>query len=121
MLRKYIRKIAGGLSFTAALFVFQACYGTPQDFSDDVFIEGKVVSSKTQDPIQGIKVSVKELNQYNYTSNTGHFSFYLVSIEKYSLSFEDNDGATNNRFQKFDTLLTQINDGIFLNIQLNEE
>ena len=27
---KIIRKILKGLSLTAALFVFQACYGTPQ-------------------------------------------------------------------------------------------
>lgn len=27
---KLIRKIFGGISLTAAMFVFQACYGTPE-------------------------------------------------------------------------------------------
>lgn len=29
-MRKLIRSVLKGVSFTAALFVFQACYGTPQ-------------------------------------------------------------------------------------------
>lgn len=121
MYRKFIKNILGGLSFTAALFVFQACYGTPQDFNEDVLVEGKVTAVNTDTPVSGIKVTVKELNQYNFTNNSGHFSFYLDSMENYSLSFEDVDEAENNSYQKFDTLLTQVNGNIFLNIHLRED
>ena len=29
-MKKWVRKILKGISLTAALFVFQACYGSPQ-------------------------------------------------------------------------------------------
>jgi hypothetical protein len=32
------RKLLGGLSLTSALFIFQACYGTPHDMGLDIFI-----------------------------------------------------------------------------------
>ena len=73
MKRNWIRKLIGGLSFTTALFVFQACYGTPQDFGADVFIEGLVKSKKTGEPIKGIKVSVADNPQYQYTDEDGEF------------------------------------------------
>ena len=59
MHKKWVRRIVGGLSFTSALFVFQACYGTPQDFGLDILLEGQVKSKSTGLPIQGIKVSVE--------------------------------------------------------------
>jgi len=34
MKRNWIRNVIGGLGFGSVLFVFQACYGTPQDFGD---------------------------------------------------------------------------------------
>ena len=55
MKRNWVRRIIGGISFTSALFVFQACYGTPQDFGFDLFIEGQVKSASTGLPVKGIK------------------------------------------------------------------
>ena len=40
MKRDWKRKIIGGLFLTSVAFVFQACYGTPQDFGNDLLIEG---------------------------------------------------------------------------------
>ncbi|HOI78276.1 MAG TPA: hypothetical protein PLI30_01590 [Petrimonas sp.] len=77
MRQNWIRNIVGGLSFTTALFIFQACYGTPQDFGLDVFVEGKVVSKTTGEPIKGIKVSAASL-QHTVTDDKGMFSFYTV-------------------------------------------
>lgn len=33
---KWLHNLLKGLSLTAALFVFQACYGTPPGFPDDI-------------------------------------------------------------------------------------
>ena len=36
---KWIHNLLKGMSLTAALFVFQACYGTPPGYPDDFFTE----------------------------------------------------------------------------------
>ena len=36
---KWIHNLLKGMSLTAALFVFQACYGTPPGYPDDFFSE----------------------------------------------------------------------------------
>ena len=48
MKRNILRKIIGGISLTSVMFVFQACYGTPQDFGFDLLVQGQV-KSKTSD------------------------------------------------------------------------
>jgi hypothetical protein len=40
MKRNLLRRVLGSLSLTTAAFIFQACYGTPQDFGLDVYISG---------------------------------------------------------------------------------
>ena len=44
MKSNWIRKIIGGMSLTTAMFIFQACYGTPQDMGLDMLVEGQVKS-----------------------------------------------------------------------------
>ena len=39
---KWIHNLLKGMSLTAALFVFQACYGTPPGYPDDFFTEETV-------------------------------------------------------------------------------
>jgi len=39
---KWIHNLLKGMSLTAALFVFQACYGTPPGYPDDFFTEESV-------------------------------------------------------------------------------
>ena len=117
MKRNWIRNIIGGLSFTPALFVFQACYGTPQDFGLDLFIEGKVVSKATGEPIKGIKVSAPQL-QYTITNDKGEFSFYTIKSDKVQISFEDIDGAENGTFIKKDSIFSMVKDKVYLNIKL---
>ena len=36
---KWLHNLLKGLSLTAALFVFQACYGTPPGYPEDCFEE----------------------------------------------------------------------------------
>lgn len=120
MKRNFIRKILGGLSLTSALFIFQACYGTPQDMGLDILVEGKVKSKTSGLPIKGIKVSDVINGQYDLTDNDGLFSFYTEKHENMKFRFEDVDNMENGSFQNKDTLLTVIEEKVFLDINLNE-
>ena len=117
MKRNWIRNIIGGLSFTTVLFVFQACYGTPQDFGLDSFVEGKVVSKTTGEPIKGIKVSALK-HQYEITDQNGKFSLYVPKSDGVTITFEDVDGAENGVFIKKDSVISTQKDRIYLDIKL---
>jgi hypothetical protein len=121
MKRNWRRKILGGLSLTSALFIFQACYGTPQDMGLDIHIEGQVRSGKTHNPAKGIKVSVTDKMQYQLTDEGGNFSLYTETADKYNIRFEDIDAAQNGSFVAKDTLLTKIDKTVYLNIALEEK
>lgn len=110
-----------GLCLTSVAFVFQACYGTPQDLGFDILLEGKVVSRTTGLPIKGIKVSITDGPQYVYSDNEGNFGFYSEYRENLPLTFEDIDGIENKHFIKKDTLLKVNNERIFFNIALDEK
>lgn len=109
-----------GICLTSVAFVFQACYGTPQDFGMDTFIEGKVNAKKSGLPIQGIKVSVENSMQYTYTDNQGYFSLYTEKRDSTKLNFADIDSTENNSYIDKDTLLTTNEQHIYLNIELDQ-
>jgi len=122
MKSKLVRKIIGGLSFTTALFVFQACYGTPQDFGADALITGVVKSKTTGLPVKGIMVSVPDYQQYLYTERDGTFSLYTVPDESCKITFRDNDAELNGTFLDKDTLLSvHPGDRVHLNIFLQDK
>jgi hypothetical protein len=121
MKRNWRRKILGGLSLTSALFIFQACYGTPQDMGLDVFLEGQVKSKKTGMPVKGIKVSVTDKMQFEYTNEDGKFSLYTETADSYKVRFEDIDSNQNGLFIGKDTLLTNIDKTTYLRIALEEK
>jgi hypothetical protein len=120
MKRNWIRALLRVFSLTSAMFIFQACYGTPQDFGLDLFIEGQVKAKTSGLPIKGIKVSVTNNAQYGYTDNEGRFSLYTARENQLIISFEDIDLAENGKFMKKDTILTNIPDRVTLNISLEE-
>ena len=123
MKKDWKRKIYGGLCLTSIAFVFQACYGTPQDFGNDLLLTGQVNSKKTGLPIKGIKVSVVDGIQYVPTDDAGKFSFYIGKTGSIRLKFEDTDSDLNGSFQSKDTLVTTNKDveEINLTIQLEEK
>ncbi|HEX7584248.1 MAG TPA: hypothetical protein VF373_06130 [Prolixibacteraceae bacterium] len=121
MKRNWIKKLIGGLSFTTAMFVFQACYGTPQDFGLDILIEGQVKSRTTSLPITGIKVSVEGTMQYENTNEEGRFSFYTETGASYKIKFEDIDSNQNGSFIDKDTIVTIQNKKVYLDIVLNQK
>jgi len=128
MTRDWKRKIIGGFCLTSIAFVFQACYGTPQDFGSDLLIEGEVKAKATGLPIKGIRVSISDNIQYTDTDDDGKFSFYIERSRSLNFKFSDIDGNQNSQFTNKDTLLT-INDLVlnspqprmFLNIELENK
>lgn len=120
MKRNWIRALLRGFSLTSAMFIFQACYGTPQDFGLDLYIEGQVRAKTSGLPIKGIRVSVTNDAQYGFTDNEGKFSLYAAREDRLLISFEDIDLAENGKFLKRDTVLTNIPDRVTLNILLEE-
>ena len=65
---KWIRKALKGISLTAAMFVFQACYGPREDyFSTKVTF--RVVSNDTGEPIQGVAIWAQSLNTSDSNAN----------------------------------------------------
>jgi hypothetical protein len=121
MRQNWIRKAITGLSFTSALFVFQACYGTDKDFCFDLLIEGQVKSTHSGLPIKGIKVSVADSIQYELTDEEGRFSLYTGWNDSIKIMFEEIDSTENGFYQNRDTVLTNLNDEVFLAIQLDEK
>jgi len=121
MKRNWIRKIIGGLSFTSAMFIFQACYGTPQDIGNDLLVEGQVKSKTSGLPIKGIKVSVTHNMQYEITDENGRFSFYTDMLQSLSFKFQDIDSIQNKQYIDKDTVLNKISENVYLNIMLEEK
>ena len=77
--RKALKNIFGAFSLSTALFIFQACYGTNQDFEPELSIRGTVRAENTAEPIPGIKVSLDKHRQYDFTDENGQFVIYTAS------------------------------------------
>lgn len=119
--RRILRKIYGALSLSSALFVFQACYGTPKDFGADVYIQGFVKSKTTNLPISGIKVSIDNQPQYEVTDSAGKFKIYAFRASEYKIKFEDIDSIKNGTFLQKDTILKIVDESTYLNVSLNDK
>ena len=117
--RKFLRRIFGVLSLSSALFVFQACYGTPKDMGSDVYIQGLVKSKATNQPIPGIKVSILNHPQYELTDQAGMFKIYTSREDIYTVKFEDIGSNQSVKFLPKDTVIKIVNESTILNVSLN--
>ena len=117
--RKLFRTIFGVFSLSGIMFAFQACYGTPQDFGQDILIKGSVTSASNM-PISGIKVLISQSGQYTTSATDGTFSMYCERMSEYKLSFSDIDGTKNGQFQACDTTvqLADLADKLTVNVIL---
>jgi hypothetical protein len=121
MKRNWLRTLIGGLSFTSALFVFQACYGTSQDFGLDMNIKGQVKAKTSGLPIEGIKVSVSDSPQYKMTDQEGKFEFYTEWKDVLHIQFEDVDSILNGLYANKDTVLHKYTPEVELDVTLEEK
>ena len=121
MKQNFYRKIIQGLSLTSVMFVFQACYGTPQDFGNDINISGIVTSFATGKPIKGIKITIENSSQFQLTDSEGKFVMYVPKMDSYNINFEDIDSISNGSFAIKDTTLITVNNSIYLNMTLKNK
>jgi hypothetical protein len=117
--RNILRKVYGILSLSTALFVFQACYGTPADQKIDITIQGTVKSKATNLPIEGIYVSVANQSLHNFTNNTGKYTLYLPQASSYKIKFQDVDTSHNGWFIDKDTIVDNVSQSLTLNVSLD--
>lgn len=72
---RLLRKILGGISLTAAMFVFQACYGTEpycEQWGEYIF---HVVDDKDGTPIPDVSVTqLHHINNDNYEMGCGQIT-----------------------------------------------
>ncbi len=115
----WFRKLLGGMSLTSAMFIFQACYGTPQDMEPDMQLEGKVVSRASGLPVTGIKVTLEGVNLVDTTNQNGEFSIFTNFANSYKLIFEDVDSTLNGTYLSHDTIVSGDNDYAFVNVLLD--
>lgn len=117
--RKLLRNIFNGLSATSLAFTFQACYGTPQDFGEDVLITGTVTSKQTGEAIPGVKVAVEDQPQYDLTDSNGQFSMYALRSSACTVTFKDADALQHGDFLPKDTVVEALSEHIVLNVSLD--
>lgn len=123
-LRKLFRNFIKLFSFTTALFIFQACYGTPNDmrYFDDILISGQVVSETDKLPIKGIKVELDSLHNYGKTDENGEFHFWVskgsFSSDSVLMHFKDIDSIDNGWYKDSSILVRILEKEIKINIAL---
>ena len=115
-----LKKILGAFSFATAMFIFQACYGAPQDTEMDVCVSGTVFSSDDNTPVKGIKI-LTDNNLTAVTDDSGRFFIYTLPIDSLKLSFNDIDSIDQFEFETYDTILTGVNNNVNINIILNKK
>ena len=120
--KRLVKSVFGLFSLSTMLFVFQACYGTPQDFGQDFLLEGTVLSEHDQEAIEGIEVSFVNLPQYTSTDAEGKFAIHCPKQDQYQLRFQDTDGTTNGLYSDLDrtVLVEPLEDGLELSILLKK-
>ena len=109
---KWLHNLLKGISLTGALFVFQACYGSPHDpmwDSEDAQMSFSVVSHKTGEPLEGVRVLQKdrgdrELGKTNAEGKCKVQFSYRTNYRGPYLRFEDG----NELYAVKDTVLDDL-------------
>lgn len=84
---KWLHNLLKGLSLTTALFIFQACYGTPE-WLHDANLQFKVVAADTGEPLKDVYVSsrVQAADNLNWilcgrTNEAGEAHVFFETVE----------------------------------------
>jgi hypothetical protein len=87
---------------------------------EDVLITGTVTSKQTDEPIPGIKISVEDQPQYDFTDSEGQFSVYALRSDPCTVKFEDADTLQYGAFLPKDTTVDASGEWtIVLNVSLD--
>lgn len=109
--QKALRWLFGSLTATSLMFVFQACYGMP---NDDLMIcvQGQVISESTGAPIPNIEVQCNISKAFTRTNAEGYFDIDVPWSSEPDLTFRDIDQAENGRYATKDTVLNHYDGAI---------
>ncbi|MDR3236818.1 MAG: hypothetical protein LBT48_08885 [Prevotellaceae bacterium] len=119
--RKLWKALFTGCGITTAAFIFQACYGTPQDYERDAYVYGVVTSHTTGRPVQGVKVSLKDSPYHDSeTDAEGCFIIYIPQQDSLYLHFEDKFRQYGAYSSKDTIIATLGKREIECNVSLNE-
>ena len=112
---KWLHNLLKGISLTGALFVFQACYGSPRDPMlglGAAQMSFSVVSHTNGQPLEGVKVMQTDYGENREIGTTGadgkcrvQFTYQRNYRSPY-LRFEDADGL----YAVKDTVLNDLHD-----------
>ena len=123
---KWLSNILKGASLTTALFIFQACYGTPPGFEDDFTpVSFKVVSAEDKSPIKDVEVSMQygsqEMDRWQslgFTGQSGDFGVELRFFEQEEIAFRFQDAS--DIYESKDTTFKQLSPEL-IEIQLKKK
>ena len=110
---KLLRKLLKGVSLTAAMFVFQACYGTPFDYCTGE-MSFRVVSEKDHTPLPDIKVMSQrqggsdyeyDWNLGGYTDSNGAVHVQVKLLDCIAADFKFRFSDEQSQYEMLDTVL----------------
>ena len=111
------KRILGIFGAAGFLVTFQACYGTPQNY---VSIRGSVKDVNTGEGINDLQVSISSDTDSTtvQTDEEGNFDYTVFGDGDINVSVVDVDGETNGVYSNFDTIVS--NENHILDININE-
>ena len=118
---KWIRRILKGISFTAVLFVFQACYGPMEDYREGplVGVTLHVTDAESGQPLPDIKVETRWQDNQDDGNINWMTSWYeqgeTDSTGLMTLEMHDQGALLKIRFSDNDSLYT-VKDTIVRNL-----
>ncbi len=105
---KLLHNILKASTLSTALFIFQACYGTPVDYWGGEFSEVtfKVMSAADKSPLEGIRVNCKDGDDWvdcGKTNSKGMLTIFATRVSD-EFSFVDPDGNYSQLDTTFNTI-----------------
>lgn len=112
---KWLHNLLKGASVTGALFVFQACYGSPQIPAHEqgtAPMRFSLVSAQTGQPLEGISIEAKPYKEgsYQFIGSTGADGKcevlipFIQNLDGPSIQFSDENGV----YAAIDTTLADL-------------
>lgn len=121
---KWIHNLLKGAALTSVLFIFQACYGTPE-WLHDADVTFKVVSAEDDKPIKDVEIFTRvhanenlDWNLCGYTDEEGTLGATVGYDDesKTQFRFQDKDGA----FEIKDTVVVDLSNTIVVKLRKAE-
>lgn len=125
-MKKWFRHLLKGTTLTTALFIFQACYGTP-DWLHREDVVFKVVSAEDGTPIKGVEILTRaydsgpvegvdlDWNLCGYTAEDGTLETLIGTVDGASpqFRFQDSDAL----FSPKDSVIQNCRGTILVKLQ----